>query len=118
VLVVFGGSRRWDFRLALDVTHVEDDATATTVALFGALTNVWFGVYGLGVAVTVGFGDFVAKRRGGWTDATFSLTAFGSPVKLRFGAGVAHELSLDAGVSVWGTHNPTPFGRLAYTVVF
>jgi hypothetical protein len=104
----------FSLRLLANYTHTENGPYATNLVLGVVEPTIWFGVYGLGAAAIFGAGDISRDGFGG------ALGAFGSPVKLRFGSSITHELSLDLGAILISSdpNGVSAFGRLAYNVYF
>ncbi|MFT3839670.1 MAG: hypothetical protein QM723_21980 [Myxococcaceae bacterium] len=106
--------QRFSLRLLANLTHTENGPYATNLVLAVIEPTFWFGVYGLGAAAILGAGDISRQGLGA------AAGVFASPVKLRFGKSVTHELSLDAG-AILITSDPngvSAFGRIAYNIYF
>lgn len=100
-------------RLLANYTHTENGPYSTNLGLAIVTPIIWFGVYGLGVALAVGAGD--VSRRGFGA----AIGAFASPVRLKFGNSITHEFSLDIGaIVITSSSGVDPFGRISYTVFF
>jgi hypothetical protein len=118
--VVRALSSRFDVRGVLNYTHAEQPGTAVNLVLGGVSGTAWFGTYGLGATVAAGWAGFVDLN--GWNirASTFTVALLATPVRLRFGTGIQHELFLDAGVSLFFNRlTPTrPLGRIGYGISF
>jgi hypothetical protein len=117
--VVFASSPRLDTRAILLVAHVSDPHTASNVGVVSLESHVWFGpVYGLAAGAGLGYASFSQNDSGGWSDSSFALTAYASPVFLRFGDSPQVEVGLTAGLIDFFTHDVRPWGYLSIGVVF
>jgi|GEM_PF-2412025 len=113
-VVSFNFTEWFNLRVLANYTHTQNGPYSTNLGLAIAMPIIWFGVYGLGVAVAVGAGNVTYGRLGA------AVGAFASPVRLKFGKSIAHEFSLDLGAVfiTSSSRGVDPFGRISYTVLF
>jgi hypothetical protein len=118
--VVRALSSRFDVRGVLNYTHAEQPGVAVNLVLGGVSGTAWFGTYGLGAMAAAGWAGFVDLN--GWNvrASTFTVALLATPVRLRFGTGIQHELFLDAGLSLFFNRlTPArPLGRIGYGISF
>lgn len=111
--VAFEPNTRWSIRGLANFTHTENGPYSTNVGLLIVMPTFWFGIYGLGAAAMVGAGD-ISKRGAGP-----ALGVLASPVRLRFGSTLRHEVSLELGALLITTDvGVAPFGRFSYTLFY
>jgi len=112
-VVSFNFTEWFNLRVLANYTHTQNGPYSTNLGLAIVTPIIWLGVYGLGVALAAGAGD-VSRRGFG-----LAIGAFASPVRLKFGKSITHELSLDLGaIFITSSSGVDPFGRISYTLFF
>ena len=117
---VYALSSRFDVRAVLNYTHSESPGGAVNTVLGAVVGTAWFGLYGLGAFAGAGWSGFIDLNGTAFRGNAFSVALLATPVRLRFGGGVQHEVFLDAGGIFFFNRlaPPRPFGRLGYGVSF
>ncbi len=112
-VLAFELSERWSLRVIANYTHTQNGPYSTNLVLAIAMPTVWFGWYGLGVAAALGCGDITRQGFG------LAIGVLASPIRVRFGEKLTHDLSLDLGtILITSDGRFDPFGRISYTLFF
>jgi hypothetical protein len=118
--IVTFGSKRVGFepRLYGALAYVEDSNTKTTAGVALGHGTYWWGIYGLGFGVGLGYAGFTRKNSYGWNDNSGMAVAYVAPVMLRFGRRPTFEIGLNSGATRFFSHDLRPYGYLYGAIMF